>query len=85
VDLLAITAYYHADRPEQQLDIGHTIPIGAPWLDDSACDHLLLIHRWLNAVQSDKTRMGPVWIPSRARPSRSLAPDARPLWKPRVL
>ena len=42
VDLLTITAYYHAGPPEQRLDIGHTIPIGAPWLDDSACDHLLV-------------------------------------------
>lgn len=68
MDLLAITAYYHAGPPEQRLDIGHTIPIGAPWLDDSACDHLLLIHRWLNAVQSDKNADGPVWVPSRAGP-----------------
>jgi Suppressor of fused protein (SUFU) len=42
VDLLAMTAYYHAGPLEQRLDVGHTIPIGAPWLDESACDHLLI-------------------------------------------
>lgn len=42
VELLAITAYYHAGPPEQRLDVGHTVPIGAPWLDDSSCDHLLV-------------------------------------------
>jgi hypothetical protein len=41
--LLAMVATYHASpRTENRLDWGHTVPIGEPWLDDSACDHLLV-------------------------------------------
>ncbi|MEW9337413.1 suppressor of fused domain protein [Streptomyces tanashiensis] len=25
-----------------RLDVGHTVPIGRPWLDDSACDHYVV-------------------------------------------
>ena len=39
---LAMSAYYHAGPPEQRLDVGHTVPIGEPWLDGSACDHVLV-------------------------------------------
>ncbi|MFG2754041.1 suppressor of fused domain protein [Streptomyces xanthophaeus] len=38
-DLLAMTAYYHADH---RLDLGHSLPIGEPWLAGSHCDHLLI-------------------------------------------
>jgi hypothetical protein len=42
VELLAMTAYYHAGLPTQRLDVGHTVPIGEPWLPGSRCDHLLV-------------------------------------------
>lgn len=42
VDLVAMTAYYHAGPPSQRLDVGHTVPIGEPWLPGSECDHLLV-------------------------------------------
>lgn len=38
-ELLAMTAYYHADH---HLDVGHSVPIGEPWLPGSHCDHLLI-------------------------------------------
>ncbi|MFG2951357.1 suppressor of fused domain protein [Streptomyces adustus] len=38
-DLLAMTAYYHADH---HLDLEHSLPIGEPWLPGSHCDHLLI-------------------------------------------
>jgi len=39
VELLAMSAYYHyTDR----LGLGHTCPIGAPWLENSTCDHFLI-------------------------------------------
>jgi hypothetical protein len=48
VELLAMNAYYHAGPPEQRLDLGHTVPVGEPWLPGSACDHALisLPHPW---------------------------------------
>lgn len=42
VEHLAMTAYYHAGPDEQRLDVGHTVPIGEPWIDGSSCDHFLL-------------------------------------------
>ena len=42
VEHLAMCAFYHAGPPEQRLDVGHTVPIGEPWLDESASDHLLV-------------------------------------------
>jgi hypothetical protein len=41
VELVTMIAYYHAGPPTQRLEFGHTVPIGRPWLPDSACDHLL--------------------------------------------
>lgn len=37
--LLAMVAYYHAGH---HLDIEHSMPIGGPWMPNSACDHLLV-------------------------------------------
>ncbi len=37
-----MTAYYHAGPLHQRLDVGRTVNIGEPWLDRSACDHLLV-------------------------------------------
>ncbi len=39
VELLAMSVYYHRGG---RLGLGHTVPIGEPWLPDSACDHLLI-------------------------------------------
>ena len=41
-ELLAMCAYYHAGPPSQRLDLGHTVPIGEPWLPGSGCDHYLV-------------------------------------------
>ncbi|MFC8366933.1 MULTISPECIES: suppressor of fused domain protein [unclassified Streptomyces] len=38
-DLLAMTASYHT---RHRLDLGHSLPIGEPWLPGSRCDHLLI-------------------------------------------
>ncbi|MFB6628352.1 suppressor of fused domain protein [Streptomyces sp. NPDC056362] len=39
---LTVNAYYHCGPDHQRLDVGHTVPIGRPWLDDSRCDHYLI-------------------------------------------
>lgn len=39
VELLAMNVYYHRGG---RLGLGHTVPIGEPWLPGSACDHLLI-------------------------------------------
>lgn len=43
VELVTMIAYYHADEdPAFRLGLGHTVPIGRPWLPGSHCDHLLV-------------------------------------------
>ena len=39
VELLAMIAFYHRGG---RLDLGHTTPIGEPWLNGSRCDHFLI-------------------------------------------
>ena len=39
VELLAMTVFYNRGG---KLNIGHTVPIGEPWLPGSGCDHLLV-------------------------------------------
>lgn len=39
VELLAMNAYFHHGG---RLGLGHTVPIGEPWLPGSSCDHLLI-------------------------------------------
>ena len=39
VELLAMNAYYHSNH---HLGLGHTFPIGEPWLEGSTCDHMLV-------------------------------------------
>jgi hypothetical protein len=39
VELLAMITYYHRGG---KLGLGHTFPIGEPWLPGSRCDHLLV-------------------------------------------
>lgn len=42
VEHLAMAAYYHAGPEEQRLDVGHTVPIGEPWIEGSSCDHFVV-------------------------------------------
>ena len=39
VELLAMTAWYHV---KEGLGLGHTFPIGEPWLPGSACEFMLV-------------------------------------------
>jgi Suppressor of fused protein (SUFU) len=39
VELLAMTTYYHR---KTALGLGHTFPLGQPWLPDSSLDHMLV-------------------------------------------
>src|SRR5262249_21553427 len=43
--LLDVLAYYHAEGTGV-LGLGHTVPIGYPWLAASACDHILISHSY---------------------------------------
>jgi len=40
VETLTMVSHYH--RFESPLSLGHVVPIGRPWSDDSLCDRLLL-------------------------------------------
>jgi hypothetical protein len=42
LESITMNAYYHCGPAQQRLDVGHTVPIGRPWLDDSNCDHYLV-------------------------------------------
>ncbi|MGH9276752.1 MAG: suppressor of fused domain protein [Acidimicrobiales bacterium] len=42
LERLKISAFYHVGPPHQRLDLGHTVPIGEPWVAGSACDHFLV-------------------------------------------
>ncbi|MFD7450639.1 suppressor of fused domain protein [Kitasatospora sp. NPDC059827] len=42
LESITVNAYYHCGPVHQRLDVGHTVPIGRPWLDESACDHYLV-------------------------------------------
>jgi hypothetical protein len=39
---VTMNAFYHAGSPHQRLDHGHVLPIGRPWVADSACDRYLV-------------------------------------------
>ncbi|MGY4740600.1 suppressor of fused domain protein [Streptomyces sp. ATMOS53] len=41
-DLVAMTAFYHSGPEPHRLDVGHSVPLGEPWLPGSACDHFLV-------------------------------------------
>jgi hypothetical protein len=41
LQILGMIAHYHAD-PAERLAVGHTIPIGRPWVEGSQCDHVLV-------------------------------------------
>lgn len=41
-DLLAMTAFYHSGPQPHQLDLGHSVPIGGPWMPGATCDHFLV-------------------------------------------
>jgi Suppressor of fused protein (SUFU) len=41
--IVAMNAYYHANPDERyRLDVGHTVPLGEPWVPGSSLDHLLV-------------------------------------------
>ena len=42
VEVLTMLAYYHAGPDHQRLDVGHTVPIGEPWVPGSLCDAALV-------------------------------------------
>jgi hypothetical protein len=42
VETLTMVAYYHALGHGHVLDLGHTVPIGRPWIPGYGCDHLLV-------------------------------------------
>jgi hypothetical protein len=42
VETLTMAAYYHATGGDYTLGLGHTVPIGRPWIPGSMCDHLLV-------------------------------------------
>lgn len=39
IEYLAMIAHYHL---KEKLNVGHTVPLGKPWLPDSPLDHLLV-------------------------------------------
>ncbi|GAA2878343.1 hypothetical protein HD593_011091 [Nonomuraea rubra] len=39
---MTMVAYHHAGPPHQRLDHSHVVPIGRPWVADSACDRYLI-------------------------------------------
>lgn len=42
VETLTMIAFYHASGGSDALDLGHTVPIGRPWLPGATSDHLLV-------------------------------------------
>jgi hypothetical protein len=42
LESMTMVAYYHAGPPHQRLDHSHVVPIGRPWVADSACDRYLI-------------------------------------------
>jgi hypothetical protein len=42
IETLTMVAYYHATGGDYTLGVGHTAPIGRPWIPGSLCDHLLV-------------------------------------------
>ncbi len=42
VELMTMVGYYHAGPSTQHLDLGHTMPIGEPWLPHSQCDNYVV-------------------------------------------
>ncbi|MEV6632505.1 suppressor of fused domain protein [Actinoplanes sp. NPDC051470] len=42
VETVTMVGHYHATGGEHALDLGHTVAIGRPWLQNSECDHLLV-------------------------------------------
>lgn len=56
VELLTIAAYYHGGPEHQRLDLGHTVPIGEPWLPGSACDQLLVSLPYMHGPDLEQCR-----------------------------
>ncbi|HZM76581.1 MAG TPA: suppressor of fused domain protein [Candidatus Limnocylindrales bacterium] len=60
VETLTMTAFYHASGGRHELDLGHTVPIGRPWLPGSKCSHLLvsLPYLWGPALENCRVPEG---------------------------
>lgn len=69
-DLLAMTAYYHADH---HFDLEHSLPIGEPWLPGSHCDHLLISLPYLHGPDLSTARCRTA-MPASSGPCRSPQP-----------
>jgi hypothetical protein len=64
VELLTMVVYYHRS---QGLGLGHTLPIGEPWLEGSACDGLLVSRPYpfgsdLEVCDLGKQQLHFVWL-----------------------
>ena len=42
LESVTMNAFFHCGPVTDRLDVGHTVPIGRPWLGDSRCDHYLV-------------------------------------------
>ena len=58
-EILAMVTYYHAN-PQHRLGLGHTLPIGEPWVKNSICDHILVSHPYILGPEFEiwKTQKG---------------------------
>lgn len=59
VELLTMAAYYHRT---QGLGVGHTLPIGEPWLEGSACDCLLVSRPYPFGPDLEVCRLGKEYL-----------------------
>jgi hypothetical protein len=55
-ELLVVTADFH--RTGSQLDVGHSVNFGRPWLSGSACDRGLISLPYLDGPSTENLRIG---------------------------
>lgn len=56
-DLIAMTAHYHRGPRPHPLDVGHSLPVGGPWVPGSACDHILVNLPYLHGPDLEVCRL----------------------------
>ena len=56
VEIVEMTAFYHVNG--HTLDVGHTLPIGQPWLPGGTLDHLLVARPYPFEPMLDRFRSG---------------------------
>jgi hypothetical protein len=54
LDLVAMVAFYHADH---HLGLGHSLPVGEPWLPGSGCDHLLVSLPYMHGPELEECEL----------------------------